>query len=186
MVRNFDDRPVDPALVDRLLDLARRAPSAGWSQGFCFVVLEGPAQTGRFWDITFAEGRDQFRWQGLFRAPVIVLPLASRQVYLDRYAEPDKAAAGLEDATRWPVPYWFVDCGMATMTLLHAAVDTGLGALFFGIFDGEDRLLAELGVPDDWRPIGAVALGHPLPDEPSLSIRRGRRPLDQVVHRGGW
>jgi nitroreductase len=187
MVRNFAPQPVDPDVLDRLLDLARRAPSAGNTQGCEFVVLEGPDETARFWDVTFpAERRRSFRWPGLFGAPVIVVPVVSRALYLDRYREPDKAAAGLGDPTRWPVPYWFIDGGMATMTLLHAAVDAGLGALFFGIFAHEDALLSALGVPDEWRALGAVAIGHPRDDEPGRSATRGRRPLEQVVHRGGW
>lgn len=188
MVRSFDGRPVDRRDLDRILADATRAPSAGFTQGSEFVVLEGPAQTGRFWDHTLpAPERDAFRWPGLLRAPVVVLPLASRQAYLDRYREPDKAASGLADGDAWPVPYWDVDCGFATMALLLTAVDMGLGALFFGIFRGEDALLADLGVPGTHRPIGAVALGHPAGDDrPSASLARGRRPLDSVVHRGHW
>jgi len=188
MVRSFDRRQLAPGVLDRLLDRATRAPSAGFTQGWAFVVLEGPEQTERFWRHTLPRHeRAGFRWPRLLDAPVIVLPLSSRQAYLERYAEPDKAGAGLHDEEAWPVPYWDVDCGFATMLLLLAAVDEGLGALFFGIFRGEDGLLAGLGVPPSCRPIGAVALGHPAGDDaPSASLSRGRRPLHDVVHRGGW
>ena len=188
MVRAFTDEPVDPALVDRLLDMARRAPSAGNSQGWHFVVLEGPEQTARFWDVTLPpERRAGFRWPGLLAAPVIVVPLADAAAYVERYAEPDKATTGLgAGADTWPVPYWVVDTAFATMTLLHGVVDAGLGALFFGIFRNEAELLAELGVPEGIRPIGAVAIGHPAPDEPGRSADRPRRPAADVVHRGGW
>lgn len=186
MVRNFEDRPVPPEALERILDHARRAPSAGHTQGFAFLALVGPEQVGRFWDCTFpAERRDGFRWQGLFRAPVIVLPCASKAAYLDRYAEPDKGWTD-RDEGRWPVPYWDIDCGMATMTILLTAVDEGLGALFFGIFEGLEELRAAFGIPDDFHPIGAVALGWPAPDEPSPSLRRGRRSEDEVIHRGHW
>ena len=140
------------------------------------MVLEGP-ETARFWDVTLpAERRASFRWQQLLDAPVIVLPLADRQAYLDRYAEPDKAATGLADAARWPVPYWQVDTAFATMLLLLAAQDEGLGALFFGVFRNGGQLLADLGVPPGHDLIGAIALGHPLPDEPGNSVERARRP----------
>jgi nitroreductase len=186
MVRNFEDRPVPVEALERILDHARRAPSAGHTQGSAFLVLEGPEQVGRFWDCTFpAERRAGFRWPGLFRAPVVILPCASKDTYLDRYAEPDKGWADRDEA-RWPVPYWDVDCGFATMAMLLTAVDEGLGALFFGIFDGMDALRAEFGIPADFHPIGAVALGRPAPDEPSPSLRRGRRPTDEVIHRGHW
>ena len=188
MVRDYEDRPVDPAVVDRLLEAATHAPSAGFTQGWAFVVLEGPEQTERFWRHTLpAHERAGFRWPGLLRAPVLVLPLASEQAYLDRYAEPDKAATGLAVPGSWPVPYWQVDCAFATMLLLLAATDAGLGALFFSVGGGEDALLADLGVPADHRPIGVVTIGYPAAgDRPSSSVARGRRPLADVVHRGGW
>jgi nitroreductase len=186
MVRNFTAEPLDAAVVDGILDLARRAPSAGYTQGFAFLVLEGPEPVGRFWDITFpSPEREGFRWPGLFTAPVIVLPWSSKTAYLDRYAEPDKGWTD-RDETRWPVPYWDVDCAFATMTLLLGAVDAGLGALFFGIFGGVPELRAAFGIPEDFTPIGAVALGHPAADEPSPSLARGRRPWDETVHRGRW
>ncbi|HEY0399168.1 MAG TPA: nitroreductase family protein [Acidimicrobiia bacterium] len=186
MVRNFEDRPVPAEALERILDHARRAPSAGHTQGFTFLVLEGPEQVGRFWDCTFpAERRAAFRWPGLFRAPVVILPCASRNAYLERYAEPDKGWTDRDEA-RWPVPYWDIDCGFATMALLLTAVDEGLGALFFGIFDGLGALRAEFGIPAEWHPIGAVAVGWPAPDEPSPSLRRGRRPATEVIRRGRW
>ena len=187
MVRSYEDRPVDRAVLDTVLEAATRAPSAGFTQGWDLVVLEGREQTGRFWRHTLPEPeRAGFAWPGLLRAPVLVLPLCSRQAYLDRYAEPDKGAIP-PDEQRWLVPYWQVDCAFATMLVLLAAVDQGLGALFFALHRGEDEVLAELGVPGDFRPIGAVAIGHPAEDDRrSSSLTRGRRPLDQVVHRNGW
>ena len=186
MVRNFEDRPVPAEALDRILDHARRAPSAGHTQGFAFLVLEGPEQVGRFWDCTFPlERRGDFRWSGLFRAPVVILPCASKEAYLDRYAEPDKGWEDRDEA-RWPVPYWDVDCAMATMSILLTAVDEGLGALFFGIFDGLAALREAFGIPVEFHPIGAVALGWPAPDEPSPSLRRGRRPSGDVIRRGHW
>jgi nitroreductase len=188
MVRSFEPRPVPRDVLDRVLDAGRRAPSAGNSQGFAFVVLEGPEETARYWDITFpADRREGFRWQGMFGAPVLVLALAHPQTYVDRYAEPDKADTGLgASAADWPVAYWTVDTAFASMAMLLAAVDEGLGALFFGIFAGEAELLEALGVPDGYEPIGTIALGWPAPDEPGLSASRPRRPLDDVVHRGSW
>ena len=186
MVRNYDGQPVEPNVVDSLLDLARRAPSAGFSQGTSFIVLEGE-HTQRFWSCTLPEEqRPSFPWPGLLDAPVIILPMADERVYRARYAEPDKVHTGLGDGD-WAVPYWQIDTAMATMNLLNAVVDAGLGALFFAIFRGETELLADLGVPDGVRPIGAVTVGHPAQqDRLSKSTKRGRVDLDQVVHRGGW
>ena len=95
MTRAFDGRPVPPELLDELVDLASRAPSAGKTQGWHLVVLEG-AETARFWDITLPTmRRGAFRWQRLLDAPVIALPLADPRAYTDRYSEADKKATGL-------------------------------------------------------------------------------------------
>ena len=185
MVRNFSDRPIPNDVLDRVLRNAQRAPSAGFTQGWDLLVLEGPAQTRRFWDATFpAEGRDTFKWQGLFAAPVIIVPLSSRDAYLDRYAEPDKGWSD-RDPDRWPVPYWDIDTGFASLLILLTAVDEGLGALFFGVFR-PDAFREAFAIPPTHHPVGAIALGYPLPDEPSPSLGRGRRPMDEVVHRGKW
>lgn len=185
MVRNFEERPVPAELVERILDNARRAPSAGFSQGFEFLVLEGPEQTGGFWDATFpAAERGRFGWPGLFKAPLLIVPLAHKQAYLDRYAEPDKGWTD-RDESRWPVPYWHIDTGFAALLMLLTAVDAGLGALFFGIFR-EAEFRRAFAIPDAYQPIGAIAVGYPAPDRPSPSLKRGRRAVERVVHRGAW
>jgi nitroreductase len=186
MVRNFDSRPLARDVVDRIVMNGLRAPSAGFTQGWAFLVLEGRDDTSRYWDSTFASAaaRASFRWQGLFAAPLLIVCLSHKDGYLDRYAEPDKGHTD-RDARRWLVPYWDVDAGFAAMLMLLTAVDAGLGALFFAVSE-HDRFRAAFGVPDAYMPVGALAIGHPLPDEPSRSLARGRQPLDAVVHRGRW
>jgi nitroreductase len=187
MVRNFDPgRPIPVESLDRILDNALHAPSAGFSQGWAFLVLEGDQETGRFWDATYPDPdkRSNFKWQGLFDAPAIIVPLSHKQAYLDRYAEPDKGVTDKRESF-WPVPYWDIDTGMASMLMLLTAVDEGLGALFFGIFPQQLAVFRQaFDVPDEYTPIGAIALGYPRPDEPSPSLKRGRRPQAEVVHRG--
>lgn len=185
MCRSFLERPVDRAALDRALAMATHAPSAGNTQGWAFVVLEG-AGTATFW-----EYEADSSWlahpshPGLLNAPAIVLPLASRDAYRDRYSEPDKAAPDRVD--QWGVPYWLVDTAFATMLLLLGLAQEGLGALFFALRKPPGPLLARLGVPAGWQPLGAVALGWPSPDDkPSASAGRGRKPITEVVHRGGW
>jgi len=187
MVRAFTAEGVHPAVVDALVDLARRAPSAGHTQGWAFVVLEGAEQTDRYWDVTLAqERRSSFRWPGLVTAPVLIVVLVRPDAWTERYAEPDKAGTGLGDPRAWSVPYWWVDGGMAVENLLLGATAEGLGASFFGLFDHEAAVLAALGVPIGWRALGTIALGHPAPDEAGASAARGRRPLEEVLHRAGW
>lgn len=188
MVREYTDQPVPEALVDRLLDLARRAPSAGNTQPWSFLVLRG-ADVERYWATTMPDpaARSRFRWQGLLRAPVLVVPYVRPDAYAERYAEADKAATGLgAGVDSWPVPYWWVDGGAVVQNLLLAAGGAGLGACFFGQFEHEPAVRDAFDVPDDQRALGTVALGWPAPDEPGRSAGRPRPALDQIVHRGSW
>ena len=188
MVRAFEARPVPADVLDRVLDLARRVPAAGNTQGLDLVVLEG-AQTGRYWDVTLSpERRDVFPWPRLLDAPVLIIPVASPSAYVARYGEPDKIHTGLGDGdAAWSVPYWYVDTAFAAMVTLLAAVDEGLGALFFGQFEHEVAIKRAFGIPNDRRPVGTIALGYAAEGQrASRSSQRGRRRLDDIVHRGGW
>ena len=129
MVRTFENGRVEPSIVERILRHGQRAPSAGYSQGFEFLLLAGPDQTGRFWE---AATEDDPVLEGVRAAPVVVIPFANKGVYLDRYAEEDKRWED-RDESRWPVPYWYIDAAFASMRILLSAVNEGLGALFFGL-----------------------------------------------------
>jgi nitroreductase len=185
MTRAFSPEPIGSGVVEHLVDLAARAPSAGKTQGWHVVVLVG-AETRRYWDVTLpAERRAAFRWTRLLDAPVVMIVLADPDAYLQRYAEPDKASSGLgAGVDAWPAPYWTIDASMATMTLLLAAEDAGLGALFFGVFQRQDEVRTEFSIPADLQIIGAVALGHPAPSDagPGRSAQRRRRPSSEIIH----
>ncbi|QSB14482.1 nitroreductase family protein [Natronosporangium hydrolyticum] len=188
MVRNYDpDRPVPEAVRDRLLAHALRAPSAGFSQGWGFLVLSEPADRQRFWAATSPDPAAENRWlTGMRRAPLVVVAHSDKQAYLDRYAESDKGWAD-RDETRWPVPYWHIDAGMASLMILLTVVDEGLGACFFGVPPQRvDAYRGAFGVPDRLTPVGAITIGYPAPDWRSPSLKRGRRGVDQVVHHGRW
>lgn len=181
MVRRFRPDPIPVEVVDRLLDNARRGPSAGYSQGQAFLVLEG-ADLERFWAVAGAAAGS-----GVRLAPLVVVPMSSKRVYLDRYAEPDKGWTD-RDETQWPVPFWHIDTGMAAMLLLLGVVDAGLGALYFGIVPEDvPPFRAAFGVPEDHDPIGAIAIGYSAEARQSGSpTHRPRRPWNELVHRGQW
>jgi nitroreductase len=190
MVRSFSTAAVEPALVDRLVDAALRAPTAGNTGGTAWLVLQGPEQTATYWDAATDEAwrNSARRWEGLRRAPVILLAYTSPAAYVARYAEPDKAEAGLGTGeSSWPVPYWYGDAAFGVMTILLGAVDAGLGACMLGVFRGEADLARRLGVPAGWRQFGAVVLGHPDGlDHRSPSLDRPRPARSDRVHRGAW
>ena len=201
MVRRYSPEPVDPAAVDRMLAHAQRAPSAGFSQGWAFLVLDTPADVERFWAATTPSRPDRpaaeegtepaprppSAWlDGMRTAPVVIVPLACRDAYLDRYAEPDKRWSDRQKS-RWPVPYWYVDTGMASLLILLTAVDEGLGACFFGIpAERTDAFREAFGVPDDHEPIGAITVGHRTSDTGPAGSPARRERREDVVHRGRW
>jgi nitroreductase len=187
MVRRYADRPVAPETLDRLLDNATRGPSAGFSQGYAFLVLDSPEDVARFWLATGADPDASNPWlDGMRTAPVVIVPLAHQDAYLDRYAEPDKGWTDRDEA-RWPVPYWHVDTGMAALLILQTAVDEGLGACFFGI-PGEhvDGFREAFGVPGDHTPIGAITVGHRTASTGSRGSAARRERRTDTVHRGRW
>ncbi|MEN9822084.1 MAG: hypothetical protein RLZ04_510 [Actinomycetota bacterium] len=187
MTRRFAGVALDPLVVVDLLDLARRAPSAGYSQGVHFLVLHDRS-LGEFWDVTGAREWFGATQPGVLEAPVVVLPLADPSAYTSRYAEGDKAGHGLDDERNWEVPFWLTDAAMATQNLLLLAEDRGLGALYFGIFRNARAVLDHLGVPPHVLQVGAVALGHrDATDRPTgSSTTRVRRDRADVVHVDHW
>jgi nitroreductase len=190
MVRRYTDEPVDPAVVDLALRNATRAPSAGFTQGWSFLVLDTPEDVDRYWDIFVGDEEwEADGWlRGMRTAPVLILPCASKAAYLSRYAEDDKGWTD-EDEARWPMPYWYMDTAMAVMLILQTAVDRGLGGCYFGIPPRHDaEVRRAFGVPDGWDPIGVVSLGHPAATGGAKGSpsRRTRKPLEEIVHRGTW
>lgn len=187
MIRSYDpERPVPRELLDELLDLAVRAPSAGFSQGWRFLVLDDPATRDRFWMATSDDELPDGWLTRMRTAPVLVVCFSDKQTYLDRYAEPDKGWTDRDEA-HWPVPYWHIDTGMAALLLLLAAHDAGLAACFFGVpSEHWPALFAAFDIPDRLAPVGVVSLGYPAPDVRSPSLKRGRRKLDEVVRYGSF
>lgn len=190
MVRSFADEPVDPEVIRRILDVARRAPSAGFSQGVEFVVVTDQETRHKIAapaDEIFARsGHHNF----VAQAPVHVVVCVSPEIYRERYRQPDKmkVVADIDEDTLWSVPYWYTDAGAAMQLLLMAAVEEGIAAGFVGV--SADQLRELLGIPQEYLPIGIALLGHAAPDAGEfgdVSARRvPRRPYEEIVHEGYW
>lgn len=187
MTRAFAPQPIDRDVLGEIVALASRAPSAGKTQGWHLVVLEGP-DTERFWSASLpVDRRERFAWPQLLAAPVIAVVLSDPQAYVARYREDDKAATGLGESTdAWPAPFWTIDAAMAAMTMLLAAEDRGLGALLFGVFHHEAEVRTALQIPDSLEIVAAIALGHPLESPAGRSASRRRRSPDEIIHWGRW
>ncbi|MFI5842185.1 nitroreductase family protein [Catenuloplanes sp. NPDC051500] len=185
MVRSFDpDRPVPPEVVDRIVDNALRAPSAGFSQGWGFLVLDTAADIALFRDSVRPAEQPENWFAANVEAPLLIVALSNKDAYLERYAQADKGHADRSEGW-WPAPYWDIDTGMASLLMLLTAVDAGLGACFFGLPAGRvDSFREAFGVPAHFNPIGAISVGYS--DEPPRDLRARRRPKDDVVYRGRW
>lgn len=188
MTRAFLDVAVPSDVFVECVDLARRSPSAGNAQGWNLVVWSG-SDTHRYWDIAFPpDRREGFAFPGLFSAPLIALVTTDRSAYLERYSEPDKATQRLgESLDNWVAPYWTIDASFATMTLMHALHDRGLGTLFFAHAD-EKELRESCTIPDSVEILGVLAVGYAdtTTDATGRSAGRARKSADDIIHRDRW
>jgi nitroreductase len=185
-VRNYDPaKRVSREALERIVAAAQRAPSAGFSQGQRLVVVTDETTRRAIAEICeegeyVAAGFDPW----VSRAPALLIPCVSEEVYHRRYREADKLQ---DDGTEieWPVPYWWIDVGTTWMLIMLAAVDEGLAAGFLGTHRVAD-LKALLGVPAEFAPIGVVTIGHPLPDRKSGSLKRGWVPNADFARWEKW
>ena len=185
MVRKYDvNRPVPKEIVDRMLHNAVRAPSAGFSQGWGFLVLDTQEDIARFREACRLEDEPDSYLAATVQAPLLIVTHSNKDVYLDRYAQADKGFADRSDSW-WPAPYWDIDTGMAALLILQTAVDAGLGSCFFGLPKARiPEYRKAFNVPDAFHPIGAISVGYHA--EPPRDLRSRRKPADEVIHFARW
>jgi nitroreductase len=186
MVRNYDpDKPVSRESLEQIAAAAQRAPSAGFSQGQRLVIVTDDATRHA---IANAAGEPEYVQAGFdpwaSRAPALIVPCVSEEIYHRRYNEPDKRPPG-EPEIDWPVPFWWVDIGATWMLIMLAAIDEGLVTGFLGVYPLDD-LREVLGIPAEFAPIGVVTIGYPLPDRKSGSLKRGWLPEAEFVRWERW
>jgi nitroreductase len=185
MVRRFAPDPVPEESIERIVEAAQHAPSAGFSQGQRLVVVSDPERRHRIAGIAnepyYVEaGFDPW----LSQAPLHIVPCVSEEVYHRRYREPDKIRPDGSEVD-WPVPFWWIDVGATLQLILLAAVDEGLAAGFCGVDDVE-ALRRELAIPAEYTPIGVVTVGRPLQDRRSGSLARGWASRREFARRETW
>lgn len=186
MVRAFSDAPVEADALERVLDAARRGPSAGYSQGVELVAITQAERRAAVAEtLRVPEGLAST----LRTVPAHIVICTSADVYRARYRQPDKANVRrhMHDEGFWAVPFWHVDAGAAMMLLLLAAVNEGLQAGFIGVWR-QPELRALLDIPDTYSITGLAMIGHRAADEqPQGSITsRRRRASTDVIHRERW
>jgi nitroreductase len=159
-VRTYQDRLIPAEDVDRILEAGRRAPSASNRQPWDFVLVTDRSQLQQLTTV----------WVGarhLAQAAAAVV-LTLRRPEEERYVTIDQ-----------------YDLGQATMTMMLAATDLGIGSGHSAIGDQEEcrRIL---GIPEDRICAYMLALGYPADRPLKPLVHPNRRPLDDVVHRGHW
>lgn len=159
-VRSYDDRPIPEADLERILEAARRSPSASNRQRWDFVLVTDRAQLEELAAV----------WQGAGH----IATSAATVVLV--------APAGGEERSQLLDQY---DLGQATMAMMLAATDLGIGSGHAAIGD-KAACRRILGIPEDHDPNYLLAFGYPS-DRPLAPIERpSRRPFAEVVHRGRW
>ncbi|MFE9580837.1 coenzyme F420-0:L-glutamate ligase [Nocardia sp. NPDC006044] len=168
-IRQFADEPVDPERVRAAVAVALTAPAPHHTRPVRFVWLREPGLRARLlaamtekWraDLT-ADGlpadrieRRIARGRILFDAPEVIIP----------FCVPDGAHDYPDERRRANERTMFtVAVGAAVQGLLVALATEGLGSCWIGstIF-APDVTRAVLGLDEDWNPLGAIAVGHPL------------------------
>lgn len=185
MVRHFKPDPVPREVIDRILDLARHAPSAGFTQGQAFIVVTKPETRQALARICHEEEYTSSGFHPwISEAPVLLVACVDEEAYHRRYQEADKLEEGGNE-TVWPVPYWIMDIGCAAMLVLLGAVNEGLGAGFAGAHDLQ-ALRDLLGIPSTVWPVGVIPIGYRAEDVRSGSLKRGRVPDATYIHDERW
>jgi nitroreductase len=162
MCRSFKDRDVPDEVLDRIIHLAVRFPSAGNTQPQEFIVI-----------------RSEDTKRKLARAALHQLFLAEAPVVIVVVSDTRRSKAGY--GARGEKFYSIIDGAFAALLLILAAVNEGLGAAFVGAFE-DDAVRAVLGLPRAVRPIGIIPIG--VCAEPPAKVARFSK--EEIVHYERW
>jgi len=208
-MRRFKPDPVPEALLTRILDAAIRAPSAGNSQNWAFIVVRDAEQRRKLGavyrkasDIASAmyaaRGRpphlteEQFRrlissgsylWDHMADAPVILVPCQSQPVLPPPEALAPDMRARYEQERRYSERIRGSSVYPAVQNIILACRAFGLGTtITTNHIRCEDEVKAVLGVPDDVQTFALMPIGYPLDKPGPVS----RRPVSEVTHADRW
>lgn len=163
MIRAYKNDPVPEELIQRLLEYAVRAPSAGNLQPWEFIVVQDPAVRGQLATAAFEQ-------TSVATAPVIIATCADIQRMGKKYG------------TRGSF-YSLVDTSFASLLILLGVVEQGLGACFVGAYDPV-AVAKILGLPEHVRPVGLITVGYPA--EQPRKPHNKKIQLQKLVHRDKW
>jgi nitroreductase len=159
-VREYTSESVSDADLDRIAEAGWRAPSAKNRQPWDFVIVTDKTALQELSTVWMGAGHIARAAAAIIF--VIPVPADERRKVTDQY-----------------------DIGQATMAMMLAATDLGIGTGHSSVGD-QDKARAILGVPDDYLVAYMLGVGYPA-DRPLAPVRKpSRRPFDEVVHHGHW
>lgn len=159
-VRKYEDRPIEEADLNRILEAGRRSPSSRNQQRWDFVVVTDKDRLQELSEV----------WRGARHIPGSAATVA--------LVAPDRE----EQRTRESIQF---DLGQVSMSLMLAATDLGIGTGHSSVHD-QDVARSVLGFPDGYFCAWLIGMGYPA-DRPLQPIAEpARRPFEELVHRGAW
>jgi len=156
-IRAYKPQAVEPEKLNRILEAANSAPSAGNRQAYAIIIVRDAATR---LDLS----RAALGQESLAQAPVVLAFLARPQSSAAKYRSRGVELYAVQDAT--------IACAYAQL----AATSLGLGSVWVGAFN-DDAVRRVLKVKEDQRPVALLPIGYPAgsPDPTT------RRPLDELV-----
>jgi len=167
-VRAFSPRSVSPETILSLCEAARWAPSACNSQTWRFIAVTDPETIHR---ICREAMRPVIPNKWLAQAPLVMVGCSQLDIIANRIGG---RITGIE--------YYQIDLGIAMEHMVLKAVELGLGTCWIGWFR-EERIRTILDIPERIRVSALLAIGYPA-DTPAR--KRGRKPLEAIVHSERW
>ena len=156
-IRAFKPQDVPEETVEKLIDAARHAPSAGNIQPWEFVIARKPETKKKL-----AQAAHQAFVE---EAPVVIVVCA------------DENRSSMGYGVRGETLYCIQDTAAAIQNILLTAYSFGLGTCWIGAFN-ESEAKAALRTPDGIRPVAMIPVGYPN----RTPSPRGRRSLSQIIH----
>lgn len=158
MIREYEDKPVEEEKLQRILEAAYHAPSAGHTQPQEFVVVKSREQKERL--AAAALGQSQ-----ITTAPVVIAVVSDTERSASQYGNRGRNF------------YSVVDGAFSSMLILLSAVNEGLGACFVAAMN-DDQVARVLALPEHVRPIGLISIGYPA----ERPYKTARLPREKITH----
>ncbi|MGD0202777.1 MAG: nitroreductase family protein [Candidatus Bathyarchaeia archaeon] len=158
-IRVFKKQAVTQDIIEKLLEAARWAPSAGNVQPWTFVVVSSQKMKRNLSMAAFGQ-------KDLEEASVVFVVCADEKLAEQSYAERGKSLFCIQDTAA------------AIQNILLTAYSLGLGSCWIGAFK-EDEIRKAIKAPKEMRPIALIPVGYPN----EAPAARSRRPVSEIMHK---